>query len=82
VVAKSLQQINGDFNIQMAPIVRTGEDGERELVMARWGLPGPSRCAHHQRSQRRKGQHELFAFLTTEANAIVAPIHAKAMQVF
>ena len=25
----------------MAPIVRSGADGERELVMARWGMPGP-----------------------------------------
>ena len=25
----------------MAPIVRRAEDGERELVMARWGMPGP-----------------------------------------
>jgi putative SOS response-associated peptidase YedK len=28
-----------------------------------------------------EGRHELFRFLTTEANAIVAPIHAKAMPV-
>ena len=27
------------------------------------------------------GQHELFGFLTTEANAIVVPIHPKAMPV-
>ena len=27
------------------------------------------------------GQHELFAFLTTEPNATVAPIHPKAMPV-
>jgi putative SOS response-associated peptidase YedK len=27
------------------------------------------------------GEHELFGFLTTEANAIVAPIHPKAMPV-
>ena len=25
----------------MAPIIRRGPDGERELVMARWGMPGP-----------------------------------------
>jgi len=29
------------FPDQMAPIVRTGTDGERELVMARWGMPSP-----------------------------------------
>jgi putative SOS response-associated peptidase YedK len=31
----------GIFPDQMAPIVRTGAGGERELVMARWGMPGP-----------------------------------------
>ena len=27
------------------------------------------------------GEHELFGFLTTEANAVVKPIHPKAMPV-
>jgi putative SOS response-associated peptidase YedK len=31
----------GIFPDQMAPIVRNGADGARELVMARWGMPGP-----------------------------------------
>ena len=31
----------GIFPDQMAPIVRAAE-GERELVLARWGMPGPS----------------------------------------
>ena len=31
----------GIFPDQFAPIVRGGADGERELVMARWGMPGP-----------------------------------------
>ena len=30
-----------DLPDQMAPIVRTAADGERELVMARWGILGP-----------------------------------------
>ncbi|MGO9430596.1 SOS response-associated peptidase family protein, partial [Rhodoblastus sp.] len=29
------------FPDQMAPIARVGADGERELVLARWGMPGP-----------------------------------------
>ena len=29
------------FPDQPAPIVRNSVDGERELVMARWGMPGP-----------------------------------------
>ncbi len=133
----------------MAPIVRTGEDGERELVMARWGMPGPpqhgsapitnirnvdsphwrgwlgkrNRCIvpatsfceyldtkphktpiwfalredrplfafaglwtpwrglRGPKSAPIEGDHELFAFLTTEPNAVVAPIHSKAMPV-
>jgi putative SOS response-associated peptidase YedK len=28
-----------------------------------------------------QGEHELFGFLTTDANAIVTPIHPKAMPV-
>jgi putative SOS response-associated peptidase YedK len=32
----------GIFPDQMEPIVRTGADGERELAMARWGMPGPA----------------------------------------
>jgi putative SOS response-associated peptidase YedK len=32
----------GIFPDQMAPIVRNDIDGERELVLARWGMPGPS----------------------------------------
>jgi putative SOS response-associated peptidase YedK len=139
----------GIFPDQTAPIVRTGADGERELVMGRWGMPGPpqysgvpvtnirnvssphwrgwldkrNRClvpassfceyadtkprktpiwfalgedrplfafaglwaswrgARGPKSAPIEGEHQLFGFLTTEANAIVAPIHAKAMPV-
>jgi putative SOS response-associated peptidase YedK len=134
------------FPDQMAPIVRNGADGERELVMARWGMPGPPqfggapitnirnlgsphwrgwlgkqnpalcqrprfasspipsrarpkwfalsqdrplfgfaglwtawRGIREPKSAPVDGQHELFGFLTTEANAVVAPIHPKAM---
>jgi putative SOS response-associated peptidase YedK len=138
----------GIFPDQMAPIVRNNADG-RELVLARWGMPGPpqyggqpvtnirnvssphwrgwlgsgSRCVvpatsfceyadtkprktptwfalseerplfafaglwtrwHGTRGPKSApvdGEHELFGFLTTEANAIVAPIHPKAMPV-
>src|ERR1700733_1404828 len=137
----------GIFPDQMAPIVRNGADGGRELVMARWGMPGPpqfrgaaitnvrnassphwggglrkhnpgivpawSFCEYADTKPRKPpmwfalgqdrplfafaglwtpwrgvrgtksapvdGEHELFGFLTTEPNAIVAPIHPKAM---
>ena len=48
--AGNLPPLPAIFPDQMAPVVRVGADGEREL----------------------------FGFLTTEANAIVAPIHPKA----
>jgi putative SOS response-associated peptidase YedK len=137
------------FPDQFAPIVRNGADGERELVMARWGMPAPpqfdgqpvtnirnlnsphwrgwlgknrrcivpatSFCEYADTKPRKtptwfalsedrplfafaglwtpwrgvrgpksapvQGMHELFGFLTTEANAIVAPIHPKAMPI-
>ena len=139
----------GIFPDQIAPIVRADADGERELVMARWGMPGPpqysgapvtnirnldsphwrgwlgrynrclvpatSFCEYADTKPRKTpiwfaldedrplfafaglwtrwrgvrgpknapvaGEHQLFGFLTTEANATVAPVHAKAMPV-
>ena len=139
----------GIFPDQMAPVVRIDANGERELVMARWGMPGPpqyggapvtnirnldsahwrgwlgvrnrclvpatSFCEYADTKPRKtptwfalnemrplfafaglwtswrgvrgaksapaEGRHELFGFLTTDANAIVAPIHPKAMPV-
>ena len=41
----NLPLFSGIFPDQMAPIVRNGTDGERELVTARWGMPGPSSMA-------------------------------------
>ena len=135
----------GVFPDQLAPIIRMGVDGQRELVMARWGMPGPpqyggapianirnvdgphwrgwlgcvvpatSFCEYLDTKPRKmptwfalaedrllfafaglwtpwhgvrgpksapiEGDHELFGFLTTEANGIIAPIHPKAMPV-
>ena len=39
--AGNLPPLPGIFPDQMAPIVRTGRDGMRELVTARWGMPCP-----------------------------------------
>ena len=147
----NLPPLPGIFPDKMAPIVRNGADGARELVMARWGMPSPPRfvtgidrgvtnirnpssphwrgwlkpenrclvpatsfceyadgkpkvptwfaldaarplfffagiwCRWHgtrgTKSKPEEGAHELFGFLTTDANAEVAPVHAKAMPV-
>ena len=37
----NLPMLPGIFPDYAAPIVRTGADGVRELVMARWGMPSP-----------------------------------------
>ena len=147
--AGNLSPLPSVFPDQMAPIVRTGTDRERELVTARWGMPGPpkhggqpvtnirnvtsphwrawlgkrNRCivpdtsfCEYEDTKPRKtpiwfalgddrrmfafaglwtpwrgvrgpksapidGEHELFGFLTTEADPIVAPIHPKMMPV-
>jgi putative SOS response-associated peptidase YedK len=45
------------------------------------GLWTPWRGVRGPKSAPVEGNHELFGFLTTEANAVVAPIHPKAMPV-
>lgn len=151
--AGNLAPQTGIFPDYPAPIVRTAEDGERELAMARWGMPGPpqfggapvtnirnvasphwrrwtgpaNRCLVPFTSfseyaptpnpvTKRKdvvwfalnderplaffagiwtqwsgvrgtkanpvvGLHDLYGFLTCEPNAVVEPIHPKAMPV-
>jgi putative SOS response-associated peptidase YedK len=147
--AGNLPALPAVFPDQMAPIVRVGPDGERELTLARWGMPGPpqvgaplvvnlrnaaspywrrwlgpaNRClapvnafceyadtrprktpvwfarddsrplfafagvwtrwrgARGPKSAPVEGEHEIFAFLTAPPNAVVAPIHPKAMPV-
>jgi putative SOS response-associated peptidase YedK len=39
----NLPAFPGIFPDQLAPIVRNSAAGARELVMARWGMPGPQR---------------------------------------
>lgn len=145
----NLPPMPGVFPDYPAPIVRNAPDGQRELMLARWGMPGPSqfggapitnirntksphwrawlspahRCVvpftsfceyadtkprktptwfalddtrpltffagiwttwHGKRGTKSKpieGEHQLFGFLTTDANAEVGAIHPKAMPV-
>jgi putative SOS response-associated peptidase YedK len=45
------------------------------------GIVDPLARRARAKSAAVKGEHELFGFLTTEANSIVAPIRPKAMPV-
>jgi Uncharacterized conserved protein len=38
----NLPSLPGIFPDSLAPIIRHGGDGERELAMARWGMPSPA----------------------------------------
>jgi putative SOS response-associated peptidase YedK len=148
-VAGNLPSLPAIFPDQTAPVVRVGADGKRELLIARWGMPGPpqfggqpvtnirnvgsphwrrwlgpsnrcivpatSFCEYADTKPRKtptwfalaedrplfafaglwtpwrgmrgpksapvEGEHTLFGFLTTEANAVVAPVHPTAMPV-
>jgi hypothetical protein len=39
--AGNLPPLPGSFPDMMAPVIRKNQDGERKLVMARWGMPTP-----------------------------------------
>ncbi len=54
---------------------------EERRLFAFAGLWTPWRGVRGTKSAPVEGDQELFGFLTTEANAIVAPIHPKAMPV-
>jgi hypothetical protein len=53
--------------------------GQDRPLFAFAGLWTPWRGVQGPKSAPVDGRHELFGFLTTEANAVVAPIHLKAM---
>jgi hypothetical protein len=57
------------FPGQMAPIVRNGTNGARELVMARWGMPGPPPCGGQPVTNIRKG---MFPATSTRPRASLA----------
>ncbi len=54
---------------------------EERPLFAFAGQWTPWRGVRGPKSAPVEGEHELFGFLTTDANAIVAPIHPKAMPV-
>ena len=55
--------------------------GEDRPLFAFAGLWTPWKGVRGPKSAPVEGDHELFGFLTTEANAVVAPVHPKAMPV-
>ncbi len=73
-----LLRVRGHEAAQDAHMVRLGED---RPLFAFAGLWTPWRGVRGPKSAPVEGEHELIGFLTTEANAIVAPIHPKAMPV-
>ena len=62
-----------------APTARRATTGVRCFSSPVCGAPGPARA--DPRKTPVEGEHRLFAFLTTEPNDLVAPVHGKAMPV-
>ena len=60
----------------MAPIIRRATDGERELVMARWGMPGPPQFGGAPIAPKAL---ELQRPLPDDALRIVASGHGKSV---
>jgi putative SOS response-associated peptidase YedK len=54
---------------------------EERPLFAFAGVWTPWKGVRGPKSAPVEGDHELFGFLTTDANAVVAPIHPKAMPV-
>lgn len=50
----NLAPMPGIFPDYPAPIICTGDDGVRELVMARWGMPSPAQVIFEATSARRQ----------------------------
>jgi putative SOS response-associated peptidase YedK len=46
-----------------------------------WRAPASTHSARGAKSAPVEGEHELFGFLTTEANDVAAPTHPKSMPV-
>ena len=68
---------------KMYPGIATRCDAHRTLAACGClaGSWTPWRAVRGPKSAPIEGEHELFGFLTTEPNAVVAPIHPKAMPV-
>src|SRR3712207_4637400 len=41
----NLPSLPGIFPDQLAPVIRTAPDGEREMIMRQWGFPPPANLA-------------------------------------
>ncbi len=61
----NLPPMPGIFPDYAAPIVRTGEDGVRELALVRWGMPSSKKAlldAAKMRAERLRGRGKEYDF--------------------
>src|SRR5215217_8097409 len=75
----NLPSLPGIFPDYESSIIRTAEDGERELVKARWGMPWPDFAS---RVKGRQGRDEhpqhlkpALATMTRPVDALPRPVH-------
>jgi putative SOS response-associated peptidase YedK len=58
----------GVFPDYPAPVICNTDTG-REMTMMRWGMPPPPRTGGPRVTNIRNRPHQVYGFLTTEANA-------------
>ena len=57
----NMPPLPGIFPDYSAPIVRNAPDGQRELMMARWGMPLPAAVRQCARDQHQKHEERALA---------------------
>ena len=74
--AGNLPPLPAVFPDQMAPIVRAAPGGGRELVLARWGVPGPPQAGAPLVTNLRNPASPFWRRWLAPANRCLVPVNA------
>jgi putative SOS response-associated peptidase YedK len=74
--AGNLPALPAVFPDQMAPIIRVGPDGERELALARWGMPSPPHADAPLVVNLRNAASPYWRRWLAPANRCLVPVNA------
>ena len=71
--AGNLPPLPAIFPDQVAPVVRIGGDGECELVMARWGMPGPPQFGGAAGDEHSRCEKPPLARMVGQEEPVIVP---------
>jgi putative SOS response-associated peptidase YedK len=74
--AGNLPPLAAVFPDQMAPVVRAASGGKRELVLARWGVPGPPQAGAPLVTNLRNPASPFWRRWLAPANRCLVPVNA------